>query len=230
MARQVPDGQRGGPGRLRHSRRDQGRTAAVEPGDEKNACHGYLRLPLLRFRRMTRMLGDATAPGRASTSYSNTNEIIYSEGPVTPLTKCGSRRIGTLAAPVGCRRAAWRNPVWVRGGPATVTGERFSTDGHCRVPGGKAGGAPRSGSQETSVAPGTPPAPPPLRPGARTPPGGTAMPSSFVLLSTADTDLLAARASGAPWRGANPTRLDPVDLPALLADAGLVGVRPLGGP
>jgi cobaltochelatase CobN len=51
----------------------------------------------------------------------------------------------------------------------------------------------------------------------------------LVLLSTADTDLLAARASGVPWRVANPTRLDPAELPALLDGAALVVVRLLGG-
>src|SRR5439155_6100468 len=51
----------------------------------------------------------------------------------------------------------------------------------------------------------------------------------FVLISTADTDLLAARDSGAPWRVANPSRLAPGDVPALLAGAALVVVRLLGG-
>jgi cobaltochelatase CobN len=51
----------------------------------------------------------------------------------------------------------------------------------------------------------------------------------FVLLSTADTDLLAARASGAPWRVANPSRLPADDLPALIDGAALVVVRLLGG-
>jgi cobaltochelatase CobN len=51
----------------------------------------------------------------------------------------------------------------------------------------------------------------------------------FVLLSTADTDLLAARASGAAWRVANPTRLDAADVSALLDGAALVVVRLLGG-
>lgn len=32
--------------------------------------------------------------------------------------------------------------------------------------------------------------------------------STVLLLSTADTDLLAARASGAPFRIGNPTRID----------------------
>jgi cobaltochelatase CobN len=68
--------------------------------------------------------------------------------------------------------------------------------------------------------------------------------SAFVLLSTADTDLLAARAAGrigasgdpeqtgAPdgaWRVANPTRVAPAGVPALLAGADLVVVRLLGG-
>jgi cobaltochelatase CobN len=52
---------------------------------------------------------------------------------------------------------------------------------------------------------------------------------SFVLLSTADTDLLAARAADAGWRVANPTRLDAADVPALLEGAALVVVRLLGG-
>ncbi|HEY2670911.1 MAG TPA: cobaltochelatase subunit CobN, partial [Rugosimonospora sp.] len=56
------------------------------------------------------------------------------------------------------------------------------------------------------------------------------MPSSvFVLLSTADTDLLAARAAGPSWRVANPTRIGAADVPALLDGAGLVVVRLLGG-
>jgi len=36
----------------------------------------------------------------------------------------------------------------------------------------------------------------------------------ILLLSTSDTDLLSARASGAAWRPANPNRV--ADLPALL--------------
>jgi cobaltochelatase CobN len=51
----------------------------------------------------------------------------------------------------------------------------------------------------------------------------------IVLLSTSDTDLLSARASGASYALANPARLDAdADLPALLADADLVIVRILG--
>ncbi|MBW1603648.1 cobaltochelatase subunit CobN [Streptomyces sp. JJ66] len=54
--------------------------------------------------------------------------------------------------------------------------------------------------------------------------------STVLLLSTADTDLLAARASGAPYRIANPTRVDAAeDLPALLDGADLAVVRLLGG-
>ena len=49
----------------------------------------------------------------------------------------------------------------------------------------------------------------------------------ILLLSTSDTDLLSARASGAAWRPANPTRV--ADLAALLDGADLVVVRILGG-
>ncbi|MGD9530502.1 MAG: cobaltochelatase subunit CobN, partial [Pseudonocardia sp.] len=51
----------------------------------------------------------------------------------------------------------------------------------------------------------------------------------MLLLSTSDTDLLSARASGAGWRTANPARVPMADLPALLAGAGVVVVRILGG-
>ncbi|MDG4832835.1 cobaltochelatase subunit CobN [Solwaraspora sp. WMMD1047] len=53
----------------------------------------------------------------------------------------------------------------------------------------------------------------------------------ILLLSTSDTDLLSARASGADYRLANPARLErgPADLPDLLAGADLVLVRILGG-
>ncbi|WP_067686530.1 cobaltochelatase subunit CobN [Nocardia jejuensis] len=51
----------------------------------------------------------------------------------------------------------------------------------------------------------------------------------IVLLSTSDTDLLSARASGADFRLANPARLLPEDLPGLLEGADLVIVRILGG-
>ncbi|MET8676222.1 cobaltochelatase subunit CobN [Streptomyces sp. NPDC004647] len=54
--------------------------------------------------------------------------------------------------------------------------------------------------------------------------------STVLLLSTADTDLLAARASGAPYRIGNPTRVDVAEeLPALLDGASLAVVRLLGG-
>ncbi|MEY9873594.1 cobaltochelatase CobN [Streptacidiphilus sp. MAP12-33] len=54
--------------------------------------------------------------------------------------------------------------------------------------------------------------------------------TTVLLLSTADTDLLAARASGARYLIGNPTRTDvATELPALLADADLVVVRLLGG-
>ncbi|GIH28598.1 cobaltochelatase CobN [Acrocarpospora phusangensis] len=51
----------------------------------------------------------------------------------------------------------------------------------------------------------------------------------ILLLSTSDTDLLSARASGAGYRLANPARIRPDDLPALLDGAELVVVRLLGG-
>nr|WP_210743446.1 cobaltochelatase subunit CobN [Nocardia cerradoensis] len=50
-----------------------------------------------------------------------------------------------------------------------------------------------------------------------------------MLLSTSDTDLLSARASGADYRLANPARLLVEDLPGLLAGADLIVVRILGG-
>src|SRR6266849_2957618 len=56
------------------------------------------------------------------------------------------------------------------------------------------------------------------------------MPSSgIVLLSASDTDLLAARGSGADWRLANPARTGAADLPALLDGAFCVVLRLLGG-
>ncbi len=51
----------------------------------------------------------------------------------------------------------------------------------------------------------------------------------ILLLSTADTDLLAARASGAGYRVGNPARTEPAELPELLAAADLVVLRLLGG-
>jgi cobaltochelatase CobN len=51
----------------------------------------------------------------------------------------------------------------------------------------------------------------------------------IVLLSTSDTDLLSARASGAAYRLANPARLAVEDLPPLLEGATAVVVRILGG-
>ncbi|MER6469864.1 cobaltochelatase subunit CobN [Streptomyces collinus] len=54
--------------------------------------------------------------------------------------------------------------------------------------------------------------------------------STVLLLSTADTDLLAARASGADYRIGNPTRVDVAgELPRLLDGADLAVVRLLGG-
>jgi cobaltochelatase CobN len=51
----------------------------------------------------------------------------------------------------------------------------------------------------------------------------------FLLLSTSDTDLLSARASGSAWRPANPARTAVGDLAALLDGVDLVVVRILGG-
>jgi cobaltochelatase CobN len=53
--------------------------------------------------------------------------------------------------------------------------------------------------------------------------------ATILLLSTADTDLLAARAADAGYRTANPARTAPDDLPALLGGADLAVVRLLGG-
>ncbi|HEY5149531.1 MAG TPA: cobaltochelatase subunit CobN [Mycobacterium sp.] len=52
---------------------------------------------------------------------------------------------------------------------------------------------------------------------------------AVLLLSTSDTDLIAARASGAEFRWANPSRLIDGELSTLLADADVVVVRILGG-
>ncbi|HEY2304562.1 MAG TPA: cobaltochelatase subunit CobN, partial [Streptosporangiaceae bacterium] len=52
---------------------------------------------------------------------------------------------------------------------------------------------------------------------------------SIVLISASDTDLLAARASGAPWRLANPARTAPDQVAGLVAGAYCVIVRLLGG-
>ncbi|MER6812255.1 cobaltochelatase subunit CobN [Spirillospora sp. NPDC000708] len=51
----------------------------------------------------------------------------------------------------------------------------------------------------------------------------------ILLLSTSDTDLLSARASGADFRLANPARTSVDDLPALVDGTDLVVVRLLGG-
>jgi len=51
----------------------------------------------------------------------------------------------------------------------------------------------------------------------------------IVLLSTSDTDLLSARASGCGYRLGNPARIDAQDVPATLEGADVVVVRILGG-
>ncbi|MEV0096344.1 cobaltochelatase subunit CobN [Streptomyces sp. NPDC050738] len=54
--------------------------------------------------------------------------------------------------------------------------------------------------------------------------------TTVLLLSTADTDLLAARASGAPYRIGNPTRIEvSEELPGLIEGASVAVVRLLGG-
>jgi cobaltochelatase CobN len=53
--------------------------------------------------------------------------------------------------------------------------------------------------------------------------------SGMLLLSTADTELLAARSSGEPWRVANPSRLEPADAAQLAANASVIVLRLLGG-
>jgi cobaltochelatase CobN len=53
--------------------------------------------------------------------------------------------------------------------------------------------------------------------------------ASVLLLSTSDTDLLAASSSGARYRLANPARLPAADLPILLDGVDVVVVRLLGG-
>ncbi len=50
-----------------------------------------------------------------------------------------------------------------------------------------------------------------------------------LLVSTADTDLLAARASGSTWRTAHPARTGADDVPALLDGVAVAVVRLLGG-
>ena len=51
----------------------------------------------------------------------------------------------------------------------------------------------------------------------------------ILLLSTSDTDLLAAHSSPADYRCANPSRVTVADLPAMLADVNLAVIRLLGG-
>ena len=54
-------------------------------------------------------------------------------------------------------------------------------------------------------------------------------PPTVLLLSTSDTDLITARASGADYRWANPSRLVDGELAELLGDANIAVVRILGG-
>jgi cobaltochelatase CobN len=59
--------------------------------------------------------------------------------------------------------------------------------------------------------------------------GTTTSRPSVLLLSTSDTDLITARASGADFRWANPSRVLLDDLTELMSDADVVVVRILGG-
>jgi cobaltochelatase CobN len=52
---------------------------------------------------------------------------------------------------------------------------------------------------------------------------------TILLLSTADTELLAARSSGADYRVANPVRVAPDAVPRLASGADLAVLRLLGG-
>jgi cobaltochelatase CobN len=98
--------------------------------------------------------------------------------------------------------------------------------------------APRLPGGETLFARGQAPGPP-VPPEAREAPQGRPPAREadvalrpepvIVLLSASDTDLLAARASGAPWRLANPARTAPDQVPGLVAGAYCVIVRLLGG-
>ncbi|MGP4056991.1 cobaltochelatase subunit CobN [Mycobacterium sp. 4D054] len=62
-----------------------------------------------------------------------------------------------------------------------------------------------------------------------TAPAPAQAPPTVLLLSTSDTDLITARASGASYRWANPSRLVEGELEDLLGDADIVVVRILGG-
>ena len=55
-----------------------------------------------------------------------------------------------------------------------------------------------------------------------------AIPARLALLSTSDTDLLSARASGAAYAWANPARASDAELASVVEDAALVVVRQLG--
>src|SRR3984885_4872809 len=116
--------------------------------------------------------------------------------------------------------------------------------GHGPARGGKTGARGDPGSQETPAAvnrrTGRGPrggGVQPDRPGPGTGDAGTAEPGTgdaaalgtVALLSTSDTDLLAARSSGADYRLANPARLPLDDLPAVIDGADVVVVRLLGG-
>jgi len=55
------------------------------------------------------------------------------------------------------------------------------------------------------------------------------VPANLLLLSTADTDLLAASQADSGWKVANPARVDLADLPGMLEGVEVVVIRLLGG-
>src|SRR5689334_2568599 len=120
---------------------------------------------------------------------------------------------GPADARVRSAAAAGRNPVRVRDGPATVTGERPRRQTSAGRPAGRGGAVIRESGD--SGRPAGAPCPRYRRRPGRGPRIGDPVTRALVLISTADTDLLAARASGADWRVANPSRLDAGDVPAL---------------
>src|SRR5690242_18974332 len=83
-------------------------------------------------------------------------------------------------------------------------------------------GGPRTPepSEASALLPDAPPARRPSR---------EALMRSILLISASDTDLLPARARGAPWLLANPARTAPDEVPGLVAGSFCVIVRLLGG-
>ncbi len=94
------------------------------------------------------------------------------------------------------------------------------------------GRTPRRGAAGEDPPPTLPICAPPARPSALpsgAPSARRPAREAITLISASDTDLLAARASGAPWRLANPARTAPDEVPGLVAGSFCVIVRLLGG-